>query len=342
MPALVHFIDVGQGNMALIQAGGFNVVVDCNIRDDNEGRVLGEVGHLLPREDPYIDAFINTHRDADHFAGIDRLNRVFPIRRVWDSGAAGGTTDSPEYRAYMQVRRGASEQGILPTGHTVSLGPATLRVLHSASDDRPDDCNRESVVFKLEHSGNSVLFAGDCDTITWKRIVTSNAAGLASSILVAPHHGAVGCLEENRSLSEILAGVACLPSSLSPLHALAGAALYGLPVGPPVTRRIPSSVDGLLGALAVGAPVARRDGSELYAGHLALIRPRLTIISVGRDNPYGHPSAEAVRIYERYTTGFDIVGRPFQSMKIARTDELGSMWVSLPDQPSSSWWWYPS
>jgi beta-lactamase superfamily II metal-dependent hydrolase len=342
MPALVHFIDVGQGNMALIQVDGYNVVVDCNIRDDNERRVLGEVGRLLPPQRRYIDAFINTHRDADHLSGVDRLNRAFPIRRVWDSGAAGGTTDSPEYRAYMQVRRDAPERGILPTGHTVSLGAATIRVLHGASDAQPDDCNRESVVFKLEHGGNSVLFAGDCDTITWKRIVTSNPDGLASSVLVAPHHGAIGCLEEDMNLSEILAGLMSVPSSLSPLQGLAGAPSYGVPVGAPVARRSPSSVDGLFAALATAAPAPRRAGREQYTGHLALIRPRLTIVSVGRDNSYGHPSAEALRIYERYTTGFDIVGRPLQSMKIARTDEIGSIWVNLPDQPSFNWWWYPS
>src|SRR5262249_18579625 len=309
---------------------------DCCIRDDNEGRILRDLSVLLPQDARYIDALINTHRDADHVRGIERLDRVFPIQRAWDSGAAGTSTDSPEYEAYMRIRRNAPECGTLQTGETIRLGPITsIRVLHSASDERPDDCNREGVVFKLEHGGNSILFSGDCDTITWKRVVASNGRHLRSSILVAPHHGAIRSLEDNQNLGAVLAGIgAPRPGTfraldgLPPLPAGFGVPRRRIPARLPVT---PTNPLAILGRLAL-ATLPTAQVPQHYTAHLRLIRPSLTVISAGRNNPHGHPSPEAVRIYERHTTGFDVVGRPGQLKKITRTDFDGGMVTRLADR----------
>ena len=41
MPTIIHFIDVGQGNMVLIEVESRrSFVFDCNITADNEDRVL--------------------------------------------------------------------------------------------------------------------------------------------------------------------------------------------------------------------------------------------------------------------------------------------------------------
>lgn len=329
MPVLVRFLDVGQGNMALIQAGGFNVVCDCNIRDDNQREVLADLGRLLPASNRRIDAFINTHRDADHIAGIDVLNRVFPILRVWDSGSAGGSADSSVYATYMRVRRDVPEAAVLRAGETIPIGPATIRVLHGATESRPSDCNRESVVFKLEYCGNSVLFAGDCDTSTWKRIIAMAPHALDSSIFLAPHHGAIGCLEISGQPPYV---PLTLPVRQAPmtLGSLAGMGGPPRPVALRSTSALPT-----LGQLARGV-----QGSAHYTEHLKLIRPYATVISVGAGNCYGHPSPEALRIYEQHTIGVDVSGRFGEAVKILRTDELGMIWVSLPDQVATSWTWY--
>jgi hypothetical protein len=44
MPTTIHFINVGQGNMVLIQAAdGKTFMFDCNVTDQNESRVLDYV-----------------------------------------------------------------------------------------------------------------------------------------------------------------------------------------------------------------------------------------------------------------------------------------------------------
>ena len=45
MSTFVHFVDVGQGNMVLIQASsGENFLFDCNVTLENETRVLVQSG----------------------------------------------------------------------------------------------------------------------------------------------------------------------------------------------------------------------------------------------------------------------------------------------------------
>ena len=102
MSTTIHFINVGQGNMALVQcADGTNFVVDCNITEDNESRVLTYLAAEIGRGSR-LRAFICTHRDADHMRGVQVLHKHFPVQQVWDSGYPGTSTDTPEYEAYMR------------------------------------------------------------------------------------------------------------------------------------------------------------------------------------------------------------------------------------------------
>ena len=48
MATVIHFIDVGQGNMVLVQcADGTNLMVDCNITEGNKNRVLNYVANQI-------------------------------------------------------------------------------------------------------------------------------------------------------------------------------------------------------------------------------------------------------------------------------------------------------
>ena len=68
----IHFINVGQGNMVLVQIPESKIIVcDCNITEDNEEEVLDYVYRQIGNNP--IDIFINTHRDADHMRGVKKL-----------------------------------------------------------------------------------------------------------------------------------------------------------------------------------------------------------------------------------------------------------------------------
>ena len=96
METIIHFIDVGQGNMVLIETtNGQYYICDCNVTNENENEVLNYVASVIGVGTP-ISAFICTHRDADHMRGIKKIHHYFPIESIWDTGHPGTTTNSSE------------------------------------------------------------------------------------------------------------------------------------------------------------------------------------------------------------------------------------------------------
>lgn len=174
MATIVHFINVGQGNMALIETvSGKAFVFDCNITDNNEDRVLDYVAGEI-REGKSLHAFICSHRDADHMRGAKKLHARFPVRQIWDSDYPGTTTDSPEYRAYMDLRRRLGSRTIKKATYD-DYGRTRLRFM-SAKDDRlPDNANAQRIVIKVEQRNQamdriegSTMLPGDSDAQTWR------------------------------------------------------------------------------------------------------------------------------------------------------------------------------
>jgi len=66
-----------------------------------------------------------------------------------------------------------------------------------------------------------------------------------------------------------------------------------------------------------------KENNEDFTQHLALIKPAITIISVGEDNPHDHPHDEALAHYENLCYGAN------NGQKIFRTDQHGNMKVEL-------------
>lgn len=193
---VVHFVDVGQGNMTLVEMpNGTIFLYDCNITDQNADRVLKYLGTALGGRP--IAFFVNSHREADHMRGLKRLTKVFPIKEICDNGLPGGTTGSSEYNEYMEVRRNA-KQFTIADGQVWDFGTGRVRVLNAANSLLTSNPNAQSIVLKIENlhpvTGavvNSVMLTGDSDGTTWhKWIVPVHLQHLRSSILLSGHHGA--------------------------------------------------------------------------------------------------------------------------------------------------------
>ena len=199
MATVIHILDVGQGNMVLIEAAsGRNFVFDCNINEENEDRVLDYVAYQIG-VGTRLHAFICSHRDADHMRGVTKLNAEFPIGKIWDSDYPGTTTDTPEYRAYMSLRRQLGSK-IIKKETRQDFGRTRFRYM-SAQDSRlPSNANAQGIVIKVEHrsadgSGclGSAMLPGDSDAQVWRNGIMADygAGDVSSSILMAGHHGSV-------------------------------------------------------------------------------------------------------------------------------------------------------
>ena len=114
-----HMLDVGEGLMILIIFPNDQVMLfDCNVTDDNEHTILDYLSANIPfRVNPatgnteqFIDVFVNSHRDEDHYRGLKKINTQYPIQSIWDSGQTGATTQSHDYEYYMELRRRLKEK----------------------------------------------------------------------------------------------------------------------------------------------------------------------------------------------------------------------------------------
>jgi len=188
----IHFMNVGQGNMVLIQIPNSKTIIyDCNITQENENDVL----NYLESKITAIDIFINSHRDADHMRGIEKLENRFGITEIWDSGVSGTTTDSSEYLYYMNLRRSIGKK-VEALKYWI-FGDCKLRIMNSKNSNF-DDANEQSLVVKLEYGDNGVMLAGDTSYRSWKEFVEEkySDSDLSSEILLSSHHGSISFFDD--------------------------------------------------------------------------------------------------------------------------------------------------
>ena len=188
----VTFLDVGQGDAAVIEApGGETWLIDAG------GRLFGEAdAGLDPGEQavwPFLRArrvrrlelVVVSHPHPDHYGGLAALAAHLPIDELWISG---DDPHDPRWDALVaRLAGGGTRVVTAPAGTRRERGGARLTVLAPVAPDEDRSVNDDSLVARLDVAGRSILFAGDLEAIGEGDLV---AGGLAPVDLVkVPHHG---------------------------------------------------------------------------------------------------------------------------------------------------------
>ena len=97
----VSFIDVGQGDGVLVQAGGTNHLIDAGRREEGPN----VVDFLRSRRVRDLDGIVVSNPDADHIGGFLDVFDAFPVERVYVSGDPKGTL------TYNSFLRGVRDEG---------------------------------------------------------------------------------------------------------------------------------------------------------------------------------------------------------------------------------------
>lgn len=190
-----HFLNVGQGNMAVgIFPDDTVMVYDCNITNDNQDDVFAYLKKIMPANKTSIDLFVNSHRDADHLRGIKKLHEKYPIGCIWDSGVSGNT-DTTEYTEYMAVRRSITNHEVTPGSHWKSK--PNVKILNGKRNGL-DDVNSQSIVLHIDYEGSSLMLAGDTSASTWREHIIPEIGSAANTlVLYASHHGSYTFFNED-------------------------------------------------------------------------------------------------------------------------------------------------
>ena len=152
----VHFIDVGQGDAALIACDGHYMLIDAGNND--KGTTVQS--YLMSQGVEKLDYVIGTHPDADHIGGLDVVIYKFDCDTIIMPDVAN---DTRTYDDVVQAMKSKGYQTTYPVvGETYTLGGATFTIV-APNADYGNDMNDWSVGVLVQNGNNRFLFTGDAE-----------------------------------------------------------------------------------------------------------------------------------------------------------------------------------
>ncbi|MEW6327885.1 MAG: DNA internalization-related competence protein ComEC/Rec2 [Thermodesulfobacteriota bacterium] len=197
------FLDVGQGNAALVQfPGGKNMIIDgggtLSGQFDIGERVIAPF--LRAKGVRTIDYLVLTHPHPDHIGGLIFLLDSFKVKEVWANG------DRVETEAFAHWQQAIARKGILHrefktdsrypfniNGVIVDVYGTPRRICDPSGDMAATGgqdvfLNRRSLVLRISYGRRHFLFPGDIDACRENELLQGGYV-LKSDVLLAPHHG---------------------------------------------------------------------------------------------------------------------------------------------------------
>ena len=176
----VEFIDVGQGDCALIQCDGHYMMID-----GGPSKASSTVYTILKNKGiKAIDMMIATHPDEDHIGGLSGALNYSSV----------GTVLSPvtthDTKTFNSLLKYVAKQGktitVPKVGDSYALGSSKIDIIgpiYSSSDT-----NNQSIVVKVTYGTNSFIFTGDAEEEEESSII-KKYKGLKCDVLKVGHHG---------------------------------------------------------------------------------------------------------------------------------------------------------
>jgi len=179
----IHFIDVGQGDSALVECDGHYMLIDAG--DKLHGSNVYSV--LQEKQIQHLDILVISHLHDDHIGGL--------IKALTYASQIDLTLSNSDYRDTQTFRDVEHQLGIngatitVPhTGEKYKLGSAEIEVVdcESATDN-------DSLVMLISYGKTRFLFTGDIEYDAQKRIadkyVNDKDEEFKINLMKMPHHG---------------------------------------------------------------------------------------------------------------------------------------------------------
>jgi competence protein ComEC len=200
----VTFLDVGQGDAAVIQLPrGKVIVIDGGGTPDGSfdpgERIVAP--YLWKEKRKAIDYVINSHPHPDHLQGLLFLLENFEVKQVWDNGEREG--ESPLVQTLLERSMGRLQTMGRGQGSQEIEG-VKIEFLHPPLEKEkalPFWGNDASLVLRLTYGEVSFLFCGDVEAMAEQEILKTGG-NLQSTVIKVPHHGS-----KSSSTADFLAAV---------------------------------------------------------------------------------------------------------------------------------------
>jgi competence protein ComEC len=196
---MVTFLDVGQGNAALVQfPRGINMVIDGGgfVKSDfDTGRMI-VAPYLWSNKIIKVDYIVCTHPDPDHVNGLLFLAETFHPREIWSTGE-----ENPDTR-YAQLMKLVETKSInhlvlkdlqknrFIVGVEVQVLYPPIDFLDRKHHEQFRTFNNNSMVIRIKYSQTTFLFPADLEREGEQELV-SMTKDLSCDVLLSTHHGSI-------------------------------------------------------------------------------------------------------------------------------------------------------
>lgn len=177
---VIHFLDVGQGDAAIIQCGGQTLMIDGGDRDSNQFIYA----YLKDLEIEYIDYIIATHPHDDHVKGLATALSLCNAGTVYSPVTE---YDGDGFRDFIKKLTERNLHITTPhRGDVFNVGSATVIFLTEPQESW--DMNDQSLMVKITFGNTSFIFTGDA---AWEAEQDALGSGidLHADVLKLGHHG---------------------------------------------------------------------------------------------------------------------------------------------------------
>lgn len=176
----VTFLDVGQGDAAVLQCGGQTMMID-----GGKAKASSYIYSWLKKNQiSYLDVMVATHTDADHIGGLSGALNYAKVGTAYCPVTSGTTKTFQSFVKYLK-KQGKSIT-VPKAGDEFSLGGAQVRIL--GPTDPQAEGNNSSIVLKVTFGDTSFLFTGDAEREEEQELLESGY-DLESTVLKVGHHG---------------------------------------------------------------------------------------------------------------------------------------------------------
>ena len=179
----VHFIDVGQGDAALILSGGEAVLIDAGPTDAGDTVVK----YLKSQGVTKLRAAVATHPHEDHIGGMAEVLNAFPAEVLL---LPDKTATTRCYEQMLNAAEQAKSKVVVPNRNERLFfeSGAQLTFLSPDPDASYSNTNNYSIVSLFEAGDTRVLFTGDAEQEVEDELLQSGA-DLRCTVLKVGHHG---------------------------------------------------------------------------------------------------------------------------------------------------------
>jgi beta-lactamase superfamily II metal-dependent hydrolase len=178
---LVRFLDVGQGDAALITTSdGRTLLVDGG---PSWPALRGALVATAGRVPPTVDLLLISHNHQDHIGGLPTLLRTLRVANTVENGVPATTAT---YGRLLDALERSGTRLLAPTRRTLTLGTASVTLLPPLPGAATQ--NLASVGALVAHGQFRMLFTGDAEP---RQLAWWHRSGYLGPVAVVkvPHHG---------------------------------------------------------------------------------------------------------------------------------------------------------